>query len=243
MAFGRNSPIFRRSQRYFQINITSVSIPSIVILISGSGSNLQAIIDAVAEKNIHAHISAVISNRPDALGLKKAQFAGIETIVIDHTGFTERQQFDEALARQVAELKPDLIVLAGFMRILSEAFIEQYEGRIINIHPSLLPEFKGLHTHRRALEAGHEQHGASVHFVSNELDSGPVVIQAKLAVLDDDETSLAARVLNQEHIIYPLAIEWFTSGRLSLVNNRVYFDKKPIKQAAIWQSNTLSLPQ
>ena len=218
-------------------------MPSIVILISGSGSNLQAIIDAVAEKRIHARISAVISNRPDALGLEKAKSAGIKTIVIDHTGFTERRQFDEALARQVAELEPDLIVLAGFMRILPEDFIEQYKDRILNIHPSLLPEFKGLHTHRRALEAEHEQHGASVHFVSNELDSGPIVIQAKLAVLDDDETSLAARVLKQEHIIYPLAIEWFSSGRLSLINNHVHFDNKPIKQAAIWQSDTLFLPQ
>ncbi|MDH5611466.1 MAG: phosphoribosylglycinamide formyltransferase [Gammaproteobacteria bacterium] len=220
-----------------------MSTPSIVILISGSGSNLQAIIDAVADKRIHANISAVISNRPDALGLAKTKTAGIRTIVIDHTKFTERTKFDEALTNQVAELNPDLIVLAGFMRILPKAFIEQYEGRILNIHPSLLPEFKGLHTHRRALEAGHDQHGASVHFVSNELDSGPVVIQAKLPVLDDDETSLAARVLKQEHIIYPLAIEWFTSGRLSLINNRVHFDNKPVNEIAIWQSDTLSLPR
>ncbi len=220
-----------------------MSTPSIVILISGSGSNLQAIIDAVAEKRIHAQISAVISNRPDALGLEKARSAGINTIVIDHSNFTERKQFDEAMAEQVAKLNPELIVLAGFMRILPESFIEQYEGRMLNIHPSLLPEFKGLHTHRRALEAGHDQHGASVHFVSNELDSGPVVIQAKLAVLDEDENSLAARVLKQEHIIYPLAIEWFVSGRLSLINNHVHFDNKPVKEIAIWQSNTLSLPQ
>ena len=220
-----------------------MSTPSIVILISGSGSNLQAIIDAVDEKRIHAQISAVISNRPDALGLEKARSAGINTIVIDHSNFTERKQFDEAMAEQVAKLNPELIVLAGFMRILPESFIEQYEGRMLNIHPSLLPEFKGLHTHRRALEAGHDQHGASVHFVSNELDSGPVVIQAKLAVLDEDENSLAARVLKQEHIIYPLAIEWFVSGRLSLINNHVHFDNKPVKEIAIWQSNTLSLPQ
>ena len=221
-----------------------MSTPSIVILISGSGSNLQAIIDAIAEKRIHANISAVISNRPDALGLEKAKTADINTIVIDHTHFNEREQFDEALAKQVAKLNPDLVVLAGFMRILPEAFIKQYEDRILNIHPSLLPEFKGMYTHRRALEAGHKQHGASVHFVSNELDSGPVVVQAKLAILDDDnETSLAKRVLKQEHIIYPLAIEWFTSGKLSLVNNQVHFNKKPIKKAAIWQSDTLSLPQ
>ena len=221
-----------------------MTTPSIVILISGSGSNLQAIIDAVAEKRIHAHISAVISNRPDALGLEKAKVAGIRTIVIDHTKFAERQEFDEALAKQVAELNPELIVLAGFMRILPKDFIEKYEGRILNIHPSLLPEFKGLHTHRRALEANHEQHGASVHFVSNELDSGPVVIQAMLPILkSDDEKTLAARVLEQEHIIYPLAIEWFTSGRLSLINNHVHFDNKPVNKIATWQSDTLTLPR
>lgn len=219
-----------------------MSTSSIVILISGSGSNLQAIINAVAEKKIHANISAVISNRQDAPGLEKAQSAGINTIVIDHTKFEERAQFDEALSKQVAELKPDLIVLAGFMRILSKTFIDQYEGHILNIHPSLLPEFKGMHTHRRALKAGHEQHGASVHFVSNELDSGPVIIQAKLAILDDNEASLATRVLKQEHIIYPLAIEWFIDGRLNLKANRVYFDNKPIEEAATWQSGTLSLP-
>ncbi|MDH5389396.1 MAG: phosphoribosylglycinamide formyltransferase [Gammaproteobacteria bacterium] len=219
-------------------------MPSIVILISGSGSNLQAIIDAVADKKIHAHISAVISNRPDVLGLTKAKSAGIKTIVIDHTKFAERQQFDKALAEQVAQLNPDLIVLAGFMRILPETFIDQYKGRILNIHPSLLPEFKGMHTHQRALEAGHKQHGASVHFVSNELDSGPIVIQARIPVLNgDDETTLATRVLQQEHIIYPLAIEWLTSGRLSLINNHVHFDGKPIKEIATWQSEILSLPQ
>lgn len=221
-----------------------MSIPSIVILISGSGSNLQAIIDAVAEKKIRARISAVISNRPDALGLKKAAAAGIKTIVIDHTGFAERRQFDAALSHQVAELEPDLIVLAGFMRILPAAFIDQYAGRILNIHPSLLPEFKGLHTHRRALEAGHGQHGASVHFVSNELDSGPVVIQAKLEVLDDeDEKALAGRVLELEHIIYPLAIAWFIEGQLRLIDNHAHFDNRLIKEAAIWQHETLTLPR
>ena len=221
-----------------------MSSPSIVILISGSGSNLQAIIDAVAEKKIHTNISAVISNRPDVLGLERAESAGINTIVIDHTKFPDRSQFDHALAEQVAELKPDLIVLAGFMRILPEAFIEQYEDRILNIHPSLLPEFKGMHTHRRALKAGNKQHGASIHFVSNELDSGPVVIQATVPILDDDdEKMLAERVLEQEHIIYPLAIEWFASGRLSLINNQVHFDNKPVKEIATWKNDTLCLPQ
>lgn len=221
-----------------------MSTPSIVILISGSGSNLQAIIDAVAEDKIHAQISAVISNRPDVLGLKRAQDAGINTIVIDHTTFAERQQFDAALAKQIAELNPDLIVLAGFMRILPEAFIEQYEDRILNIHPSLLPEFKGMHTHRRALETGRKKHGASVHFVSNELDSGPVILQAQIAVLDDDnEATLAKRVLEQEHIIYPLAIQWFVAGRVRLADNQVYFENKPVNKIATWQANALTLPQ
>jgi len=221
-----------------------VSTPSIVILISGSGSNLQAIIDAVAEGKIHASISAVISNHPDALGLKRAQAANIDTIVIDHTEFAERSQFDQTLTNQVAKLKPDLVVLAGFMRILSEEFITQFEERLLNIHPSLLPEFKGIQTHRRALEANKKQHGASVHFVSNELDSGPVVIQARIPVLsDDNEKTLAERVLQQEHVIYPIAIEWFVSGRVKLLNNQVYFDDKPIAEAATWISNTLSLPK
>ena len=220
-----------------------MSTPSIVILISGSGSNLQAIIDAVAEDKIHANISAVISNRPDVLGLKKARDADINTLVIDHTQFAERPQFDAALSKQVAELNPDLIVLAGFMRILPETFIKEYEDRILNIHPSLLPEFKGMHTHRRVLEAGNDEHGASVHFVSNELDSGPIVIQARIPVLDDNEETLAKRVLKKEHIIYPLAIEWFASGRLSLIDNHVHFDNKPVKKIALWQNNTLSLPQ
>lgn len=221
-----------------------MSTPSIVILISGSGSNLQAIIDAVAEGKIHADISAVISNRPDALGLKRAQAAGINTIIIDHNEFVERSLFDQALTSQVTNLKPDLVVLAGFMRILSEDFITQFEDRLLNIHPSLLPEFKGMHTHRRVLEANRKQHGASVHFVNNELDSGPVVIQARIPVLDDDnEKVLAERVLQQEHVIYPIAIEWFVSGRLKLLNNQVYFDDKPIAEAATWISSTLSLPK
>ena len=216
---------------------------SLVVLISGSGSNLQAIIDATASKQIRAQITAVISNRPSAGGLEKAAAAGIDTVVIDHNRFSERREFDAELSRQIDALEPDLIVLAGFMRILSDEFIEKYRGRILNIHPSLLPDFKGLNTHRRVLEAGSTRHGASVHFVSNELDSGPVVIQAEIDVQDDNEAALAKRVLAQEHIIYPLAIAWFMDGRLSLINNQVNFDNNPIKQPAKWISNKLSLPQ
>jgi phosphoribosylglycinamide formyltransferase-1 len=215
---------------------------SLVVLISGSGSNLQAIIDAVNEKEIDATITAVISNKPAVKGLERAAQANIKTIIIDHTRFSERKAFDTALAEQVNELEPDLIVLAGFMRILSDDFINQHKNRILNIHPSLLPEFKGLDTHRRAIEAGKLIHGASVHFVSNELDSGPVIIQAEVPILDDDnETTLAKRVLEQEHIIYPTAIKWFFEGRLALINNRVHLDNKPVKNPAKWKSNKLSI--
>lgn len=216
---------------------------SLVVLISGSGSNLQAIIEAIAAEKINARITAVISNRPTAGGLEKATAAHLDTIVIDHTQFSERMDFDAQLCQQVDILDPDLIILAGFMRILSDAFIEKYKGRILNIHPSLLPEFKGLHTHRRALEASRTKHGASVHFVSNELDSGPVVIQAEIDIQQDDEATLAGRVLEQEHVIYPLAIGWFAEGRLSLKDNQVHFDNKPIHEPAKWINNTLSLPE
>lgn len=215
---------------------------SLVVLISGSGSNLQAIIDAVAKKQIDATISAVISNRPSAHGLKRATDANIKTIIIDHTRFTRREDFDDALSMQLDKLQPDLIVLAGFMRILSDDFIERHKGRILNIHPSLLPEFKGLNTHRRVIETGKTTHGASVHFVDNELDSGPVVIQAEIPVADNNEASLAQQVLEQEHIIYPLAIRWFIEDRLTLVNNRVFIDNKPMEQPAKWIANKLIMP-
>jgi len=209
-----------------------VNKKSLVVLISGSGSNLQAIIDAVAKQQIDATISTVISNRTSAYGLQRATEANIRTIVIDHTGFTQRKDFDIALSRQLGELKPDLVALAGFMRILSDDFIEQNKGKILNIHPSLLPEFKGLDTHRRVIEAGKTMHGASVHFVDNELDSGPVVLQAEIAVENNDEQTLAKRVLEQEHIIYPVAIQWFIEGRLTLVNNKVSLDNIPMQQPA-----------
>lgn len=215
---------------------------SLVVLISGSGSNLQAIIDAVASKQINATIAAVISNRPSAYGLERATGANIKTIVIDHAEFAHREDFDTALSAHINDLKPDLVVLAGFMRILSDDFIEQYKGKILNIHPSLLPEFKGLHTHQRVIEAGKSVHGASVHFVDNELDSGPVVIQAEIPVADNDEETLAKNVLEQEHIIYPMAIQWFIEGRLTLVNNQVLIDNKPVEQPAKWISSKLTLP-
>ncbi len=217
---------------------------SIVVLISGSGTNLQAIIDAVADGRINARISAVISNRADAWGLQRAQQARIKTVVVDPSGHDSRVSYDRALVSVIDGLAPDLIILAGFMRILSDEFIHHYENRILNIHPSLLPEFKGLHTHRKALQAATQVHGASVHFVSNELDSGPVVIQAEVQVLENDtEESLAERVLQQEHVIYPMAIAWFIDGRLATNGNDVLLDGKQLHRPVLWKSNRLIVPE
>ena len=215
---------------------------SIVILISGSGTNLQAIIDAVNNGQIKATISAVISNRADAKGLQRAQNADIKTVFIDPKIHDDRASFDQALTSEVDKYKPDLIVLAGFMRILSDRFISRYKDSILNIHPSLLPEFKGLHTHRRVLESSKHIHGASVHFVSNELDSGPVVLQAEVPVMTgDSEESLAQRVLQQEHVIYPMAISWYIDGRLKLNDNNVLLDNKVLHRPALWKANQLIL--
>lgn len=187
---------------------------SIVILVSGRGSNMEAIVRAGLA---NARISAVISNRADAKGLEFAAAHGIATAVVDHKAFASREDFDAALVEAIDAHQPDLVVLAGFMRVLTDAFVRRYEGRLLNIHPSLLPAFPGLHTHRRALDAGVRVHGATVHFVTPALDCGPVVIQAVVPVLpDDDEDSLSARVLKQEHRIYPQAVRWFVEERLSI---------------------------
>lgn len=187
---------------------------SIVILVSGRGSNMQAIVDAAIGG---AHIAAIISNRPDAGALGFAAERGIASAVVDHKAYAERTAFDVALADCVDRFQPDLVVLAGFMRVLSDDFVRRYAGRLINIHPSLLPAFPGLHTHQRALEAGVRVHGATVHFVTPTLDCGPIIVQAVVPVLGgDDEALLGARVLEQEHRIYPQAVRWFVDGRLSL---------------------------
>lgn len=192
-----------------------------VILISGKGSNLQAIIKAVAEAELPLDIRAVISNRPTASGLMHAQQAGIATRVLDHDTFSDRQSFDDSLRRLIDSYDPGLVVLAGFMRILSGDFVAHYHGKILNIHPALLPAFPGLNTHQRVLEASVPVHGASVHFVTSDVDGGPVVIQASIPVLAHDSAStLAARVLEQEHVIYPKALRWFAEGRLSLQNEK-----------------------
>ena len=189
----------------------------VVVLLSGTGSNLQALIDSCAVKDSPARIRAVISNRADAYGLQRAKDAGIDTRVLDHTAFEGREAFDAALIDVIDTFNPQLVVLAGFMRILSAGFVRHYQGRLLNIHPSLLPKHKGLHTHQRALEAGDSEHGCSVHFVTEELDGGPLVVQAIIAVESDDSPhSLAQRVHAQEHQIYPLAVRWFAEGRLSL---------------------------
>ena len=189
----------------------------IVILISGRGSNMEAIVQACAEQGWPARVVAVLSNRPGAGGLQFAAAHGIAAAVVDHKAFADRADFDTALAAAIDAYAPDLLVLAGFMRILGPAFVRRYEGRMLNIHPSLLPAFPGLHTHRRALAAGCKAVGATVHFVTPELDHGPIVMQGVVPVRPgDDEAALSARVLATEHMIYPLAVRWFVQGQLQV---------------------------
>jgi phosphoribosylglycinamide formyltransferase 1 len=194
----------------------------IVILISGRGSNMQAIVRCCAEQNWPAQVVAVVANRADAAGLAFAKQHGIATAVVDHQAFDSRDAFDAALAQQIDGFAPDLLLLAGFMRVLGAAFVARYTGRFMNIHPSLLPAFTGLHTHRRALQMGCHAVGATVHFVTADLDHGPIVMQSVVPVLPgDDEERLAARVLATEHVIYPLAVRWFVQGKLQLQDGLV----------------------
>lgn len=201
----------------------------IVVLISGGGSNLQSLIDACAASQIDGQISAVISNRPNVKGLERAHSAGIPQQVIDHTSFADRHWFERALTDAIEHHAPDLIVLAGFMRVLTAEFVNQYLGKLINIHPSLLPKFTGLHTHQRALDAQETHHGASVHFVTAELDGGPIIIQDRVAIdAQDDAASLAAKVLVKEHQIYPQAVQWFMSGDLELKQGTCFLHGAPL---------------
>lgn len=205
--------------------MSPMSTKRIVVLISGSGSNLQAIINACTSKEIQGSIVAVISNRPEVYGLTRARLAGIETQTLDHKNFADRLSFDQALIELIDTYQPDLVVLAGFMRILTAKFVEHYSGRMLNIHPSLLPAYKGVHTHQRALDDGAKQHGASVHFVTAELDAGAVILQAAVPVLADDTAeTLAARVLIEEHKIYPQVVSWFCTERLSLKDGFAWLD-------------------
>jgi phosphoribosylglycinamide formyltransferase-1 len=199
----------------------------VVILISGRGSNLQAMLAETRTGKLPIEIRAVISNNPAAEGLQRARAAGVPAEIIDHRDYVERSLFDAALMRAIDRHAPRLVILAGFMRILGEAFIRHYAGRLLNIHPSLLPAFKGIDTHARALAAGAAQHGASVHFVTNDLDGGPVIVQASVPVRAGDTIdTLAARVLHEEHRILPLAIRWFVEQRLSIRNGQVLLDGK-----------------
>jgi len=201
---------------------------NIVILISGRGSNMEAIVRAQRAEAWPARIAAVISNKPDAKGLAFAQAHGISTAVVPNKEFPTREAFDAALQATIDRFEPDLVVLAGFMRILTAPFVEHYAGRMLNIHPSLLPLFPGLHTHRQALDAGVEEHGATVHFVTAELDHGPAVIQARIPVLPGDtEDSLAERLLAEEHVIYPQAVRLFIEDRLSIEGGEVRIAATP----------------
>jgi phosphoribosylglycinamide formyltransferase 1 len=212
----------------------------LVVLISGSGSNLQAIIDAITSDRLNANITAVISNRPDVKGLERARSAGIPALTLNHTEFESREAFDHQLVQEIDQRQPDLIILAGFMRILTDDFVAHYKNRMLNIHPSLLPEFRGLNTHQRAIDAKVKQHGVSVHYVSNELDGGPLVLQAVIDVNENDTAqTLQQRVHQQEHIIYPMAIEWIAQHRLEIINQQVYLDKKPLETPAKWTNNQL----
>ncbi len=198
----------------------------IVVLISGGGSNLQSIIDGIADKTLNARLCAVISNKADAYGIERAKKAKIPTEIIDHKQYDSRESFDAELTQCIDKYQPQLIVLAGFMRILTDDFVNHFYGKMINIHPSLLPKYRGIHTHQRALEAGDDIHGLSIHYVSAELDGGPIILQKSVPVLEhDSEESLAQRVLEQEHIAYPQVIQWFAEGRLQLINNQVILDK------------------
>ena len=187
----------------------------IVVLISGNGSNLQAIINACEEKKINGDVVAVISNKPQVYGLERAKCHDIDNVVVDHRDYETREAYDVSLAKAIDEHQPDLVVLAGFMRILTADFVEHYAGKMLNIHPSLLPKYQGLNTHQRAIDAGDSEHGVSVHFVTAELDGGPLILQAKVPIFENDTSDeLAARVHEQEHRIYPLVVNWFTDERL-----------------------------
>jgi len=209
-------------------------LSKIVVLISGSGSNLQSFIDACEERRVDGKIMAVISNRPGVKGLDRAAAANIPNIVVDHRAFESREEFDQYLAEIINGFTPDLIVLAGFMRILTGGFVNQFVGKLINIHPSLLPSYPGLNTHQRAIEAGDSVAGATVHFVTPELDGGPAILQAQVPILSTDSSAeLAARVLVEEHKIYPLVAQWYCQGRIIMDNGIVFHDSVEVEKSGL----------
>lgn len=207
---------------------------SIVVLISGNGSNLQAILDQTLSGEINGKVSAVISNQDDAYGLTRATNAQVPAISLSHKAFADRESYDQALQAKIDEFAPDLVVLAGFMRILTAEFVNHYAGRMINIHPSLLPKYKGLNTFARALEDNEHEHGASVHFVTPDLDGGPVIAQAVVTIEpNDDVESLKNKVQHQERIIYPKVVSWFCADHLKLVDNKVWYEGNPLGDTGV----------
>lgn len=204
----------------------------IVVLVSGNGSNLQAILDACQQGRIDGSIAAVFSNKPGAFALERARAADVDAHVLEAAPFASRCAFDRQLMQEIDAYAPDLVVLAGYMRILSAEFVDRYAGRMLNIHPSLLPKYPGLHTHRQAIKNGDEEHGTSVHFVTEQLDGGPVILQAKVPVFSDDtEEDVAARVQHQEHAIYPLVVSWFVAGRLAMRDGAAWLDDRRLPAA------------
>lgn len=204
----------------------------ILVLISGSGSNLQTILDSCAGGKIAGEVVGVISNKADAYGLVRAEEAGVATSILAQQQFASREAYDAALLALMQEYRPDLVVLAGFMRILSPALVQHFAGRMLNIHPSLLPKYQGLHTHQRAIDAGDAEHGVSVHFVTEELDGGPVILQARVPIFEgDDAGDVAARVQAQEHSIYPLVVQWFCEGRLRMLEGKALLDGAVLEPA------------
>ncbi|MBN7771707.1 phosphoribosylglycinamide formyltransferase [Marinobacter daepoensis] len=205
-------------------------VPKILVLASGSGTNLQALIEATRERNFPGELIAVGCNKPGAFALERAAQANIKTFVVDHTRYGSREEFDAALLAEIMRHSPDVVVLAGFMRILTRDFVRAFRGRMLNIHPSLLPAYTGLNTHQRVLDAGDRTHGVSIHFVTEELDGGPVIAQAEVTVEEaDTPESLAEKVQRQEHILYPIVVRWFCEGRVQLGSEGVLFDGEPIK--------------
>lgn len=213
--------------------------PRVVVLISGNGSNLQALLDAQAHDELGGEIVAVVSNKADAYGLKRARDAGVDAVALPHREYDSREAFDAALIKVIDRHEPDLVVLAGFMRILTPAFVDRYRGRMLNIHPSLLPAYQGLNTHARALADGVTEHGVSVHFVTEELDGGPVVIQAAVKVKpDQDIDELIEKVHAREHLIYPIAVRWFLEGRVKLSpDGQVTLDNMPLPATGLRMSH------
>lgn len=210
----------------------------LVVLISGEGSNLQAILDACKQGDLNAEVCAVISDHAEARGLRRALHTNIPVHAVLTAHGTERADYDAALSILIERYRPQLVLLAGFMRIVSAPFVQHFHGRLLNIHPALLPKYRGLHTHQRALAAGEREHGCSVHFVTEELDGGPVIAQAKVRVQpDDSETTLAARVQAREHLLYPLVTGWFADGRIQLEGSRVLLDSQPLSGPRVYEIN------